>query len=70
MLEKIINVVEVLSAEWLLTGKGEMLKSSSQKETTPISNEPSIEPRLLTLIESQQRTIEKQASTIENLSRK
>lgn len=59
MLEKIINVVEILSAEWLLTGKGEMLKSSSPKEEpTPITNE-----RLLSIIESQQRTIE-------NLSKK
>lgn len=59
MLEKIINVVECLSAEWLLTGKGEMLKSASVKEEpAPITSE-----RLLSIIESQQRTIE-------NLSKK
>lgn len=59
MLEKIINVVECLSAEWLLTGEGEMLKSASSKEEpAPITSE-----RLLSIIESQQRTIE-------NLSKK
>lgn len=59
MLEKIINVVENLSAEWLLTGRGEMLKSPIPKEEpTPISPE-----RLFSVIESQQRTIE-------NLSKK
>lgn len=40
------------------------LKSPSPKK------EPTTDTRLLTLIESQQRTIEKQASTIENLSKK
>lgn len=48
-----------VSAEWLITGKGEMLKSSLPKEEpAPITSE-----RLLSIIESQQRTIE-------NLSRK
>lgn len=56
---KIVNSVDLISAQWLLTGKGEMFKSSSPKEEpTPITNE-----RLLSIIESQQRTIE-------NLSRK
>lgn len=48
-----------VSAEWLITGEGEMLKSSTPKEeSAPITNE-----RLLSIIESQQRTIE-------NLSKK
>lgn len=43
-----------VSAEWLLTGKGEMFKSSLPKEEpVPITNE-----RLFSIIESQQRTIE------------
>ena len=59
MLEKIINVVDNISAEWLLTGEGEMIKSSSPKEATaPITID-----RLMSIIESQQRTIE-------NLSKK
>ena len=56
---KIVNSFDLISAQWLLTGKGEMLKSSSSKEeSAPITNE-----RLFSVIESQQRTIE-------NLSKK
>lgn len=56
---KIVNSFDLVSSQWLLTGKGEMLKSSSPKEEpAPITNE-----RLLSIIESQQRTIE-------NLSKK
>ena len=56
---KIVNSFESISAQWLLTGKGEMLKSASAKEEpAPITSE-----RLLSIIESQQRTIE-------NLSKK
>lgn len=56
---KIVNSFDLISSQWLLTGKGEMLKSSSPKEeSAPITNE-----RLLSIIESQQRTIE-------NLSKK
>ena len=60
VLSSIVNAEALnISAQWLLTGKGEMLKSSSPKEElTPITNE-----RLLSIIESQQRTIE-------NLSKK
>lgn len=51
---KIVNSFDLISSQWLLTGKGEMLKSSSSKEeSSPITNE-----RLLSIIESQQRTIE------------
>lgn len=56
---KIVNSFDLISSQWLLTGKGEMLKSPSPKETpAPITCE-----RLLSIIESQQRTIE-------NLSKK
>ena len=56
---KIVNSFDLISAQWLLTGKGEMLKSSSSKEeSVPITNE-----RLFSIIEIQQRTIE-------NLSKK
>ena len=56
---KIVNSFDLVSAQWLLTGKGEMFKSSSSKEeSVPITNE-----RLFSIIESQQRTIE-------NLSKK
>lgn len=56
---KIVNSFDLISTQWLLTGKGEMLKSSSSKEeSVPITNE-----RLFSIIESQQRTIE-------NLSKK
>lgn len=60
VLSNIVNAEALnISAQWLLTGKGEMLKSSSSKEeSSPITNE-----RLLSIIESQQRTIE-------NLSKK
>lgn len=60
VLSSIVNAEALnISAQWLLTGKGEMLKSSSSKEeSAPITNE-----RLLSIIESQQRTIE-------NLSKK
>lgn len=53
-LEQISNMYTDLNMGWLLTGEGEMLKSSSSKEEpAPITNE-----RLLSIIESQQRTIE------------
>jgi bacteriophage CI repressor helix-turn-helix domain len=60
VLSNIVNAEALnISAQWLLTGKGEMLKSSSSKEeSVPITNE-----RLFSIIESQQRTIE-------NLSKK
>lgn len=35
MLEKIINVVDNLSAEWLLAGKGEMLTHNNNEEDVP-----------------------------------
>lgn len=53
-----IRTVEVIadylqvSREWLLTGNGEMLKTEERKG-------PTSEDRLLSIIESQQRTIER-----------
>lgn len=60
---KIISSFDLISSQWLLTGKGEMLKSSSPKEEPAMQSEPITNERLLSIIESQQRTIE-------NLSKK
>lgn len=72
---KIVNSFAIISSEWLLTGRGNMLKSSSpasqeSPKASPAMPATSSDSRLLSLIESQQRTIEKQANTIENLSRR
>lgn len=55
----ILNSIEDVNADWLLRGKGDMFKSSTATETTS----ENISDRLLSIIESQQRTIE-------NLSKK
>lgn len=47
----IIEVFDDINPDWLLTGRGEMLRPASSPEL-------SREERLLSLIESQQRTIE------------
>ena len=60
---KISRLYTDISTEWLLRGEGEMLKSSSPKEEPATQSEPITPERLLSIIESQQRTIE-------NLSRK
>lgn len=62
---KIVNSFDLISSEWLLTGKGEMFKSSSGEPPSTDTTD-----RLLSIIESQQRAIETQASTIEAISRK
>lgn len=55
----ILNSIEDVNPDWLLREKGNMFKKQSEvEESTPITNE-----RLLSIIESQQRTIE-------NLSKK
>lgn len=55
----ILNSIEDVNPDWLLREKGTMFrKQSEMEESAPITNE-----RLLSIIESQQRTIE-------NLSRK
>lgn len=60
---KISRLYTDISTEWLLRGEGEMLKSSSPKEEPATQSEPITNERLLSIIESQQRTIE-------NLSKK
>lgn len=52
----ILNSIEDVNAEWLLTGKGSMLKPSVASE--PSIADDGISDRLLSIIESQQRTIE------------
>lgn len=58
MILGIIQVFPSISAEWLLTGKGDMFRSES---TTDPLNE---------LLLSQQRTIENLSETIKNLTSK
>mgnify|MGYP000600867274 FL=1 len=57
----ILNSIEDVNADWLLRGKGDMFKSSTATEVSNTTE--SISDRLLSIIESQQRTIE-------NLSKK
>lgn len=62
---KISRIYTDLSAEWLLRGEGEMIKKEMEISSPTPKEEPApITPeRLLSIIESQQRTIE-------NLSKK
>lgn len=55
-----------------LVGSSLLRQSDETPSVSPVSelSPSSVDSRLLALIESQQRTIEKQASTIENLSKK
>lgn len=57
----ILNSIEDVNADWLLRGKGDMFKSSITTEVS--TTRENISDRLLSIIESQQRTIE-------NLSKK
>lgn len=57
----ILNSIEDVNADWLLLGKGDMFKSSTATEVSNTTE--NISDRLLSIIESQQRTIE-------NLSKK
>lgn len=50
----ILNSIESLNAEWLLLGRGDMFKTAP---AVPQSSDATVE-RLLSIIESQQRTIE------------
>lgn len=52
IIQDISNKFEDINIEWLLFGKGEMLKGEQPHK------EPTIEDRLLSIVESQQRTIE------------
>lgn len=60
-LRRIIETYDDISAEWLLTGKGEILKGDSL-------NIAKNDVKLWTVIESQQRTIEQNANTIAALT--
>ena len=57
----ILNSFEDVNADWLLHGKGDMFKSSTANDVSSATE--NISDRLLSIIESQQRTIE-------NLSKK
>ncbi len=68
VLHNIINAESLsISAEWLLTGRGEMLKTSAPSAREQPSEEYS---RLLPLVESQQRTIENLSRTVEKLTQR
>ena len=58
VLEKIASVKTLnVSMEWLLTGEGEMYVPATPSESTNADDSSTIE-RLISIIESQQRTIE------------
>lgn len=61
VISSIIETYDDISAEWLLTGNGNMLKSSSTPHDSPETS---------SLILSQQRTIENLSETIKNLTSK
>lgn len=63
---KILFACENLNADWLLTGRGEMLRN---KTTSAEPTNPTID-RLLSIIESQQHTIENGTTIIKNLTDK
>lgn len=64
-LRRIIETYDDISADWLLTGKGEMLKKNAEESQITEDNS-----RLWALIESQIRTIESQQRTIEAFAQK
>lgn len=64
-LNKILINFPQISADWLLTGKGEMLKKNAEESQITEDNS-----RLWALIESQARTIESQQRTIEAFAQK
>lgn len=61
VLAKILATYPDLNLEWLITGKGEMLKDDSLKSGKN-------DVKLWSVIESQQRTIEQNANTIASLT--
>lgn len=74
-LESILRTFPEVSRDWLLTGEGEMLKNSIEVEKkspapdlVPAATDPDISDslamRLLSLVESQQRTLADNAATI------
>lgn len=79
--DKIVQILKVypeLSADWLLLGKGEMLRKNGAKNiavaSAPHSNASNgnltveISSELVSLLTSQQETIKKLTSVVENLS--
>lgn len=62
LLSNILHAFEWLNAEWLITGKGEMKKSTEDDPGGNVMDKTkttaTMEDRLLSIIESQQRTIE------------
>lgn len=76
----VLNVYPELSADWLLLGKGEMLRKNNAKNIAVASAPQSqasngdmsilAPPELLQLISSQQKTINDLSETIRNLTTK
>ncbi len=70
MIVSILETFVWINPEWLITGKGEMRKESVNgpviggKEKQKNSN---TEDRLLSIIESQQRTIESQQESLKHI---
>ena len=65
----IINCFGSISAEWLLTGKGEMLKTEN-KTILEVSEERIIPADTIEIIKQQSQTINSQQKTIEELIKK
>ena len=82
-IKKIVDIYQLYSIEWIITGKGEMFKSAASYEesihrieTNSVNNAK--EPygridklgQLLDIVSSQQRVIETQSETIAELTKK
>lgn len=62
----VLNSIDDVNPDWLLRGKGNMFREQFETvDLAPITNE-----RLLSIIESQQRTIENLSKTLETLSKR
>lgn len=62
-----------INKEWLLTGKGDMLTTANKPDVSsqPQSKDSSFKPdKYLSIINSQQQTIERLSRVIENLTNK
>lgn len=81
VLKSIIEHIEWVNPDWLMTGRGEPFKKDDKSKEVQMYDVPVTmsepvaiylkkEDRLLSIIESQQRTIESQQKSIENLSSK
>lgn len=67
-MSKIIETYDDISAEWLLTGCGEMLKKNAGEVTENTPNSANGDRKLWDIIESQQRIIEQNSNTIAMLT--